>query len=248
MNFVNFVGFLFLFILFSISAGELNDVPAKHNEEHKDHIKVSNKNEQHIDEVKIYQQLLKKKRMEQSTAVKNLIQMGDGEKQKKTVLELISAMSKVLSSARTAIEGAKYDPKSKKFPDDQKLRERICEVLENTPFFLEFSLYYPNIVRKAYKNGNIEELIRWTYQFSMDFNIYDDSTLKMINLGAQELNIIERSEDFFNPYDKLAMRDMKQLETMKAAKEAKAEKERKKKEYQKKQKRQNGPSLSRSEL
>ena len=247
------------FFFFTLSSAELSDVPAKHNEEHKDHIKLSTKNEQHLDEVKICkflsllsisslyiylfsdQQLLKKKRMDQTAAVKNLIHMGDGDKQRKTVLELISAIMKVLSSSRNSVESAKYDPKSRKFPADQQLRERVCEILENTPFFLEFALYYPNVVRKIYSKGDITDLILWTYRFSLDFGIYDDSTLKMINLAAQELNIIERDEEFINPYDRLLVRDVKQMETISAAKEAKAEKERKKKEYMKKQKRQNGP-------
>ena len=38
---------------FILSSAELSDVPAKHNEEHKDHIKASTKNEHHIDDVKI---------------------------------------------------------------------------------------------------------------------------------------------------------------------------------------------------
>ena len=174
--------------------------------------------------------------------------MGDGDKQRKTVTELVTTIARVLSSSRNSIESAKYDPKSKKFPDDQQLRERICEILENTPFFLEFALYYPNVVRKIYNKEDIKELVLWSYRFSLDFGIYDDSTLKMVDLAAQELNIIERSEDFFNPYDRLLVREMKQMETIAAAKEAKIEKERKKKEYIKKQKKQNGPSLSRSEL
>ena len=58
-NFLRMIPFKFLVLIslllpfFILSSAELSDVPAKHNEEHKDHIKASTKNEQHIDDVKI---------------------------------------------------------------------------------------------------------------------------------------------------------------------------------------------------
>uniref|UniRef100_A0AC34QTY7 Coiled-coil domain-containing protein 134 n=1 Tax=Panagrolaimus sp. JU765 TaxID=591449 RepID=A0AC34QTY7_9BILA len=235
-----------LFLLPLVYAA-LNNVPSKHSDDHGDHKKVTEKSE-HIDEMKIYQQLLKNKRMEQSSAVRNMIHLSDGDQQKKLVRELVSSIISVLTATRQIIEKAKFDPRSRKLPQDEKLKEKISEVLENTPFFMEFALYYPHFVTKTYKKPDVKELIDWAYRFSLDFGIYDESTLKMMNLAGQELRIIERSDDFFNPYDKINMRDALQAELVEQAKQAKMEKDKKKREYAKTQKRKNGPSLSRGEL
>lgn len=194
------------------------------------------------------QQLLKHKRLEQAAAVKNLIQLKDVDQQKKLVNELIASMIKLLRNAEELVKAAKFNSRLAKMPNDEKLQEHVSEVIENTPFFMELALYYPKLVNKFYLKEEIKDLINWAYRFSLDFNLYDELTMKMLDLAAQELLIIPRREDFINPYNKLAMREVLQAEVVAAAKEAKEKELTKKKEYMKKQKRNNGPSLSRGEL
>uniref|UniRef100_A0AC34GP03 Coiled-coil domain-containing protein 134 n=1 Tax=Panagrolaimus sp. ES5 TaxID=591445 RepID=A0AC34GP03_9BILA len=235
-----------------IVKAEVSSVSSKHIDDHKSHIKATGKDDTagEIDPMKLYQRLLRKKRMEQTTALKNIIAIPETKKQHSVVNELVSSIIRVISTAKNAIINTKFDPSQGQFPNDNEdLREHIASVIENTPFLCEFILYYPNIVKKEYtKNDEFKELVNWAYKFGHDFGIYDDLTLKFLNLAGQELEIIEREENYVNPYDRSLLQEKMQRDAIQEANEAREAKKKAKKAEEKQKKKEKGPKLSKKEL
>jgi hypothetical protein len=231
---------------------EVRSVSSKHIDDHKPHIKATGKDDTagEIDPMKLYQRLLRKKRIEQTTALKNIAAIPEIKKQNSVVNELVTSIKRVISTAKKAIIDTKFDPLQSQFPvDNEDLREHVASIIENIPFLCEFILYYPNILKKEYtKNVEFKELVNWAYKFVHDFGIYDEITLQLLNLSGQELEIIERDENYVNPYDRSRLQEKMQRDAVAEANEARDAKKKAKKAEEKQKKKEKGPKLSKKEL
>ena len=196
------------------------------------------------------QSFLRKKRMEQSTALKNIAALENVQRQHSAVNDLVTNMLRVLATSKKTIENNKFDPKSRQFPaENEALRENIANLIDNIPFLCEFILYYPQILRKKYiGNTDFKNVVDWGYQFSLDFGIYDEHTLQILNLAGQELEIIERKDDYVNPYDRMNFKEQMQREAIEKANQARDLKKHAQKMEVQKKKKEKGPKLSRVEL
>ncbi|VDN54874.1 unnamed protein product [Dracunculus medinensis] len=191
--------------------------------------------------------LLKVKRKEQVNAIKSIIALSNGKKQKKLIDDLIKNIEKVITGAKLLIESKQFhsfDP----FPSNNLLREALANVIENTAFFSEIVLRFPSFIGKRFSSdSNWNAIVNWAYNFSMGTNLYDDSGSKLLNLAAQQLNIIPREENFYNPYDKRNIKEEMEFEAVRRMNEAKERKLQEKK-LERKRKKKNVPSLTKSEL
>ncbi|KAH7731132.1 hypothetical protein AAVH_00029 [Aphelenchoides avenae] len=202
-----------------------------------------------LDARKIYQQLLRAKVAEQHAAVQALVAAQDAKKVKRTIEELVKTVRKVISTAKTHIDKEEFSASGTQFPTDGALRESVANVVENIAFFGDLALYFPQIIDKLYQpDAELQRLIGWAYNFSAKMGIYDEAATKMLHLAGQQLNIIEREEDFVNPYSKLHMREELQRAAAEELRKAQEKKREEKMHEQKKKKRKNEPRLSKSEL
>ncbi|VDD86271.1 unnamed protein product [Enterobius vermicularis] len=180
--------------------------------------------------------LLRMKHREQLAAVQNIVNIGDKKKQKKLLDELL-----VVRTAKGVIERSGYQPKDP-FPEkDEKLRDAVSNVVENTAFFCEFVLRFPTKFYRLKKSQEWNELVRWGYEFTSAMNVYDTAEKKLLNLAAQQLSLIPRDENFHNPYDKKVQKE--EIEREEAREKRKLEKQK-----EKKQRKERKPSLSKNEL
>lgn len=81
--------------------------------------------------------------------------------------------------------------------------ESILHTLDNCAFFSKLILKLPAMSdRILKKNNQWSHLYKWCLTFSISANLVDDTSLKMLNLAAQQLNVVPKDEDFVNPYSK----------------------------------------------
>lgn len=191
--------------------------------------------------------LFKVKHREQLNAVKSLMSM-DEKKREKLVTELMLSIVKVVNHAKGVIEKAHFTPNDT-FPSETKsdLRDAIANVVENTAFYSNLALHFSSIVLDSYKKD-----LEWQFQFGWAYNftriarLHDDAADKLLDLAGQQLNIIPQRDDFYNPYDSKAIKEVVEREAIRKMEEALRKKQEEKKLERKKKK--NKPSLSRSDL
>ncbi|EGT45696.1 hypothetical protein CAEBREN_00591 [Caenorhabditis brenneri] len=92
-------------------------------------------------------------------------------------------------------------------------RRRFLEDLhENTALFADLSLSFSEFFEtKVQKDRKLKTLLVWAYNYSIKTGIFDSETERKVNLMAQQHELIEKDEKFFNTYDKERAK-----ETMKA--------------------------------
>ncbi|VDK58341.1 unnamed protein product [Anisakis simplex] len=185
-------------------------------------------------------------------AIKSVLSIDNTKKRNTLVSDLISGMFKVeltfvMNEAKELIERKNYHAKDK-FPfDNKELKEAVAIVVENMAFLCEFALRFPSIVNKRYSTDyKFKTVVQWSYQFTEETDLFDENSMKLLNLCGQQLNFIPRDENFVNPYDKKQIKEDIEREAVKKIDEARMKKmEQKKFEKHKKLKK---PTLSRTEL
>jgi hypothetical protein len=78
----------------------------------------------------------------------------------------------------------------------------LSSILESTALFGDIVLHLPNITHRILKT---QQKWNFTIHWSLNFinqtrHLLDKSTITMIHLVEQELNITERDPSYFNPY------------------------------------------------
>lgn len=91
---------------------------------------------------------------------------------------------------------------------DEKVRDQIALIVENVAFLGEFALYFPKFVKKLFNSdNNFKELYKWSFFFAKNLSFFDNQTNEMLDLAAQELLLIPKSDNFVNPYYKELTKD-----------------------------------------
>lgn len=74
-------------------------------------------------------------------------------------------------------------------------------VFENTPFFLEWALLFPDTVHEFLAaESNRIDLIRWAIKLTRLSGLLPTEDERMIADAEQELNFVPRKHDYRNPY------------------------------------------------
>jgi len=147
----------------------------------------------------IFLQLFLAKRMEQLQAVKNILML-DMDKQKSFLDQVTAKMQEVMSRHRSHIQTAGFIP-TDGFPEQEELRDSLALVLENSCLFCDIALRIPDEIHRRLKATREFELtVRWSIGFVKDMDFLDESTNKLLNLCAQEINLIDKTPEYHNPY------------------------------------------------
>jgi len=196
---------------------------------------------QQIDELAVWQKLFQQKRVQQLAAVKSLQKL-DQKKQEMMVQTMLQTMLKVMKDARVIVQESNYYP-GMDFPKDEKAREAISQILENSALFAEIILRLPDLTERIYKKDNeMKMTIDWAINFSSSTNFLDEISKNLIHLASQELNLTPKEENFVNPYRISAMKKAQREKE----KESEAQGPPEKKAKKKKEKNPRGPRLQSS--
>uniref|UniRef100_A0A915ELE9 Coiled-coil domain-containing protein n=1 Tax=Ditylenchus dipsaci TaxID=166011 RepID=A0A915ELE9_9BILA len=189
-----------------------------------------------ISDNKIYEQLLQLRRSEQSRAVQSVLAIDDRKRQKMVLNELLYKMKNVLVTSRSVVLAQQdFNTTNKQLPVDEQLKDVVSKIIESTAFLSEFTLYFPNL---------------WGTKFLARMNNSEKFTHgQLVSLAAQELSIIQKQDDYVNPYQPQkkpkeeieweATQKLRHFQEQKKAYKAAEGKTKKKK---------NGPGLSKTDL
>uniref|UniRef100_A0A0N5A2M4 Cag pathogenicity island protein n=1 Tax=Parastrongyloides trichosuri TaxID=131310 RepID=A0A0N5A2M4_PARTI len=180
-----------------------NHEKTEQNISHKETAKEAHAKHNYESLSKQYSQLLRVKRREQLNSVQILTKQKDLKKQKETVKQLITAVKKVLMEDRQILSVVKLNDIEEILSEKSSIRDNFARVLENIAFFGDITLRFPLQSSIKYnKDIDFKSTVNWAYTFAKTYSfLYDNGTLKMFNLFAQELNIVPREKDYYNPYD-----------------------------------------------
>ncbi|XP_054721500.1 coiled-coil domain-containing protein 134-like [Uloborus diversus] len=141
-------------------------------------------------------------RLQQLDVVQSILRFQDYGKQYKIIHKALEKIFEVMQLAKVIVEASDYIPGSN-FPSNISVVEALSQVIENTALYGELQLKLPDITdRIMEKNTQWLILIKWSIGFSNSSGLLDDKTTQMIDLLCQEMNLIERSVHFHNPYRK----------------------------------------------
>lgn len=142
--------------------------------------------------------------MEQIEAIKSLRSSLHYEKQYSMIMLMTEKIFGMIQEGRAAVESSSFIPGISSFPNNEKVRDSLSNILENTALFGEIVLRFPDIAQLVLKtNNNWDVLLQWSIAFSNQVKyLLDKSTIKLLQLVSQELNHIERDPNYINPYRK----------------------------------------------
>ena len=188
---------------------------------------------------KICLQLYTQKRFEQLGAVKQLLDMPE-ERRNSMVRSVVEKITQVTEEARRGLEvkgfnvGQVFDVG---FPeDDEESKNALALILENAAFLGDVLLRFPDEVGAIFSaHPEWKAHFEWCLDFMSRSRLVDEATERMMKLVMQELRLVERDENFVNPY-RAQRRKQKRFE------EPPPPKKKEKKKIKK------GPRMSRGEL
>ncbi|KAG5861283.1 hypothetical protein JTB14_001598 [Gonioctena quinquepunctata] len=183
-----------------------------------DHKQESGKAEQ------LYIKLFKRQRVDQLDAIKNFKKITKYEKQYSFIKVMAEKVFSTIQESRSSMEDSHYIPGVSDFPLDDRIRNALSNILENTALFAEITLRFPDITSSVLSTNNTWGLIfQWGIGFSQQVNhLLDTSTIKLLHLVSQELNYIERDPNFVNPYRKKTLSNEEHVEKKAPSKKKKA--------------------------
>ncbi|XP_015586813.1 coiled-coil domain-containing protein 134 [Cephus cinctus] len=150
----------------------------------------------------LFKKLFAKRRIDHIEAVKGIQKMENYERQYKMISILAEKVFYVIESSRALVEMAEFTPETNRFPGDANIRDALSSIMENTALFGDIILHMPDITRRVLKS---QEKWNSIYTWSLNFvnrmkHLLDNSTITMIHLVGQELNITAREPGYFNPF------------------------------------------------
>lgn len=190
-----------------------------------------------------FKRMFQEKRLYQLGAVKQLQNL-DPEKQTKLLEAMITQMLSVLTKSRSKLLEGGYEVQGGGLPTDQSMREALALVVENTCLASDLLLRFPHFMHKKLKsNQELDATYKWALGFTQEMaqSLLDVSAVRLMDLALQEMGLIERSDDYVNPYKKEDPGKRGEPKKLKFA-DPPEPKKREKKKFNK------GPRLSRSEL
>lgn len=189
--------------------------------------------------LEMYKKLFQEHRAIQLEAVKSIQNYGEYKQRHQLVKMTLEKLFKVISEAKVNLTVWGFIP-GDPFPENTTIRDGLSKVFENTAMFGDLVLRLPDIVHSIYdKNKDWQLLLGWCYWFCKESGVFDETNGKLLHLMAQEVKLIDREENYTNPFT-LESQLKQQKERHGEKKESKAKK--------KKKERKKGPQITRVEL
>ncbi|KFM66461.1 Coiled-coil domain-containing protein 134, partial [Stegodyphus mimosarum] len=149
--------------------------------------------------VKLFKAIFHEKRLQHKDVIQNLLSQ-DYEKQYKIVNQTLVKLFEVMGLSKAILEHSGYIP-GLDVPVNNTVSEALGQILDNTALYGDFQLKLPDITDRIMKNHpDWLVLVKWAIGFSNSTGLFNESTMRMIDLLCQEMNLIERRKDFINPY------------------------------------------------
>nr|XP_022328175.1 coiled-coil domain-containing protein 134-like [Crassostrea virginica] len=187
----------------------------------------------------MYKKLFQEHRGIQMEAVKSIQNYGEYKQRYQLVEMTLQKLFTVINEAKANLTTWGYLP-GDPFPRNNTVRDGLSKVFENTAMFGDLVLRLPDIVHSIYdKNKEWQLLIGWCYWFCKESGVFDGTNGILLHLMAQEINLIEKEEDYTNPFT-LKNQVKQQTESNDEKKENKIKK--------KKKERKKGPRITKIEL
>ncbi|XP_067010167.2 coiled-coil domain-containing protein 134 isoform X3 [Anabrus simplex] len=151
---------------------------------------------------------------------------------------IVDNLFSVLQSSRVVLESSGYVPGISSFPTDEKVRDALANILENTALFGDILLHLPDISHRVLSSKHEWQVIlQWSLGFTNQSQLIDKQTRVLVGLVSMELNLTERHPNYVNPYKRQINNLNRVKEEVKTVNSSKKKKEIKK-----------GPRMSRVEL
>ncbi|CAK9825019.1 Coiled-coil domain-containing protein 134 [Anthophora retusa] len=155
---------------------------------------------------KVYEELFKKsfsyQRKEHTEAVKRLQKIDSYERLYKMITVLGGKMIDVIETSKALIENGGFNPDKRTLPQNVTIQSAISTTLENAAFFGDIVLHFPHIAHRILRAQQTwNPTVHWSLNFTNRMrHLLDAGTVERIHLASQELNIVEREPEYFNPY------------------------------------------------
>jgi len=165
----------FLLVGHHLGPGILGDVPQNGN-------------------LEIFHSLFMAKRVEQLQAVKNVLKLEE-DKMKIFLDQITVKLFQVLLSSHV------NQNLNTNVDENGKVTEEVSLILENVCLASDLLLRLPDQMSKRIKEKPERlEVFKWAVNFSIESNLLDDSSLKLLNLASQEMDFVEADPNYRNPY------------------------------------------------
>jgi len=157
-------------------------------------------------DAEVFRRLLRQKRVDQLTAVKQLLQMDD-QRRMPLLHSMLAKIKEVLARSRVKLEetglaasilagGAPED-----FPAEEDTRSSLAHVVENTCLASDLLLRFPDHLAADMKSDRgWDNLFRFSLSLVEASGLVDQKTAEMLDLAARESGARERGENYHNPY------------------------------------------------
>ncbi|XP_057667991.1 coiled-coil domain-containing protein 134-like [Diorhabda carinulata] len=165
-------------------------------------------NEESLLAEELYKKLYKQQRREQLDAIKKFQKLSNHKKQYSTINLMSQKIFETIINSRVLLESSSFIPGVSNFPLEEKIREALSNILENTALFSELVLRFPEISSNLLKSNNNWNLVfQWGIAFSYQMKyLLDENTITLLKLVGQELNHTERDPNYVNPYRKAPLK------------------------------------------
>ncbi|EYB95480.1 hypothetical protein Y032_0159g3284 [Ancylostoma ceylanicum] len=213
------------------AAAKIDHTHDRHVDKSEKHKVVTPKSHEHVDHRKLYTELFKEKRRDQIGAIESIVNIEES-KRRRYVEEVVKNVKEILEENRETLERIGHRA-TDSFPhNSETLTNALSKVLENIAFFADLSVRLPFLENVMHRNRKLRTVVVWAYDYAKKTGLCDRATYKVLDLMAQQHEIIPRPENFVNPYDK--ERTKKHLEEQERKEQQKRAEEKEKKISKKK--------------
>ncbi|KAF6039599.1 CCDC134 [Bugula neritina] len=171
-----------------------------------------------------YRVLLETQRKAHMEVIKHILSITQLEKQydmlnivNKKIIEVLRDSKLKLVEAEVVAGG--------QFPEDEDHRDHLSKLIQNTLLYGDLALRFPTFIHRQYDGKKTtQQLIKWCFDFVTKANITDGTSAEQtLHLASQELNIVDRGDNYQNPFQEEAEIKLSQLvkEEMKKSKKGK---------------------------
>ncbi|CAI2348856.1 unnamed protein product [Caenorhabditis sp. 36 PRJEB53466] len=194
---------LLLLLISTVVFAKIDQLKEKATETHRDATKLKAKEApEHVDHRKVFADNFKVRRIEHKTAIDSIKGIGK-DKRRRFLEDLLKNVQNLLKESRETLERTSHRSDSPFPHNSDLLKDALSKVLENTALFTDLSLGFSKFFEtKVQKDRKLKTLLVWAFNYSKGTGIFDEETAAKVELMAQQHELIEKPESFFNLYDK----------------------------------------------
>ncbi|XP_067948661.1 coiled-coil domain-containing protein 134-like [Watersipora subatra] len=171
-----------------------------------------------------YKSLLETQRKAHKEAVKQLLSFTNTQKQYEMLNLVTKRLVEILAESKSELLAAGFSPTGD-FPEDEQLRDSLSQVIQNSLLYADLALRFPSFMHRVFDRQKVSKsVVKWCFEFTRETRVTEGTpSAQAIYLASQELNYIEREDNYTNPFvdeqeiklSKLVEEEMKKKKTKK---------------------------------